>query len=265
MTQNKGKGKGKNKGKGGSPYGKGINEFAAHEEDEIWNEIDPQEDDECNNIVGGISEDMSEQQVEEGAMYICTVSENEKWMQPKKVWKPKVVTIDNGKGENTRCSKNMFGELGDENKGDDDVVTSAENEQEKWKKMTITVDSGATISVIPENIASELPVTDSKASIHKTKFRAANGGIITSRGRREVHGRTDDGIACKVGFEVCGVTKTLGAVCEMIDSGNKVVFDSAGCYILNKKTMKKTELTRRGGAFEFDVWYNTGGEAKSSF
>ncbi len=264
-TQSKGKGKGKSKGKKGMPYGKGINEFAVHEEDEMWDGNDQQEDNESDNIVGGISEDIGEQQVEEEAMYICAISENDKWMQPKKVWKPKEATVDNGKGENTWHSQNKFEALGNENEEDDNMMTVTGDEREKWKKVTITVDSGATISVIPENVANKLPVVDSKASTNKTKFRAANGGIITSRGRREVHGKTDTGIACKVGFEVCGVSKTLGAVCEMIDSGNKVVFDSTGCYILNKKTMKKTELTRRGGAFEFDVWYNIGDETKSSF
>ncbi len=201
-------------------------------------------------------------------MYICAISDNNEWVQPRKVWKPKVTNTDTGKGEHIWCDENKFNALSDENEVSNNVMTLAGNEKTEkgqLKKMTVSVDSGATISVIPEYIANELPVVEPKASTSKTKFRAANGGIIMSRGRREVRGKTESGTACKVGFEVRGVTKTLGAVCEMIDSGNKVAFDSAGCYILNKKTMKRTELTRRGGAFEFDVWYNIGNETKSPF
>ncbi len=124
----------------------------------------------------------------------------------------------------------------------------------QWEKITITVDSGAAISVMPQDIASDLPIHESNASRNNTTFRAANGGILKSMGRRKIKGTTSNGLPCSASFEVSKVTKTLGAVSEMIDKGNKVVFDEDECYILNKETNRKTRIRRRGGAFEFDIY-----------
>ncbi len=59
-----------------------------------------------------------------------------------------------------------------------------------------------------------------------------------------------------MGFEVCDVTKTLGSVAEMVEKGNKVAFDSEGCYILNKQTGKNGNDKEHGGV-DLNLTYGT--------
>ncbi len=127
-----------------------------------------------------------------------------------------------------------------------------------WSKITITADSGASISVIPEETGTMFPIEPSTASKNGISFRAANGGCIESLGQRKVKGVNDNGDQCCGKFEVCNVTKPLGAVSTMIDQGNRVVFDADGSYIENKATKKRTTLRRRGGTYEFDIWFKLG-------
>ena len=61
-------------------------------------------------------------------------------------------------------------------------------------------------------------------------------------------------------FQVAEVTKTLGAVRRMTEAGNRVVFDSAGSYVEDKKTGSRTEIKDDNGEFTMDVWVQTGGE-----
>ncbi len=172
------------------------------------------------------------------------------------------------KPTNTILHRNKFAELQEADSASDEetgIMTldcdgmkntgKTKGDEGLWEKVTITVDSGAAISVMPEDIASELPIQESNASRNNTTFRAANGGILKSMGRRKIKGTTSNGMPCSASFEVSKVTKTLGAVSEMIDKGNKVVFDEDECYILNKETNRKTKIRRRGGAFEFDIYY----------
>ncbi len=118
-------------------------------------------------------------------------------------------------------------------------MTSENTCEGKQNKLTITVDSGASTSVMPESEAVAIQIEESDASKKNVKFRAANGNAIYSKGRRKIKGCTENGDKCTASFEVCKVTKTLGAVSDMVDKGNTVVFDSRQSYILNKSTGRK--------------------------
>ena len=55
-------------------------------------------------------------------------------------------------------------------------------------------------------------------------------------------------------MQVTDVTSVLASVSKICDAGNEVKFTSTGGVIVNKKTGKKTEFTRRGGIYELDIW-----------
>ncbi len=48
--------------------------------------------------------------------------------------------------------------------------------------------------------------------------------------------------------------KVLGSVAQMVDAGNRVVFDDTGSYIHNKASGKNTTVHRRNGVYVFDLW-----------
>ena len=50
------------------------------------------------------------------------------------------------------------------------------------------------------------------------------------------------------------VNKVLGSVRKMCEQGNRVVFDDAGSFILNKKSGVVTPIEKRGATYGFDIW-----------
>ena len=60
------------------------------------------------------------------------------------------------------------------------------------------------------------------------------------------------------------MTKTLGAVRRMTEAGNRVVFDSDGSYVENKKSGVKTKINDDRGEFKMDVWVWEEEQAQSS-
>eukprot|EP00973_Karenia_brevis_P076629 10644604-Karenia_brevis.AAC.1 len=96
----------------------------------------------------------------------------------------------------------------------------------KWEPLTITVDSGAAESVIPEEQCVQYPTTDTQASLSGMCYLGADGSEIPNVGERTVCAVTEDGSAARMRFQVCPVTKALGSVSRMTQAGNKVVFDS---------------------------------------
>ena len=59
-------------------------------------------------------------------------------------------------------------------------------------------------------------------------------------------------------IQIADVSKALGSVCEMVDSGNRVVFDkdaNGKCisYLECKATQIKTAIRERNGTYQFDI------------
>ncbi len=268
----KGYGKGNNKGKGK----KGIN--GVEEEEEGIEEYDEQNverdsEGECNHIGGIVCDD---QYCDEWAnnvtdncdgMSLCYVVESEfnpvqKTKRTNGRWRPSLKrtvpeTSHDNKYQVLQTEDNEeINVVEVEQVCEVNQVASGNKSGGKRNKLTVTVDSGASTSVMPEFEATMIQIEESDASRKNTKFRAANGSAIFSQGKRRIKGRTESGDKCTASFEVCKVTKTLGAVSDMVDKGNKVVFDAENSYVLNKSIGRKTYLRRRGGVFEFDIWYD---------
>ena len=69
-----------------------------------------------------------------------------------------------------------------------------------------------------------------------------------------VKGFAYDGSPVNVAAQVADVNSNLGSVSKAIETGNKVVFDAEGSYILHKKSGKKIHVKHEHGKFEFDLW-----------
>lgn len=127
-----------------------------------------------------------------------------------------------------------------------------------WEPLTITVDSGAAESVMPEELCSQYPTLDTKASLSGMCYLGADGSEIPNLGERTICAIMEDGSAAKMRFQVCPVTKALGSVSRMTQAGNRVVFDSEdsheGSYIENKYTGVRTYLRQENGVYMLDAW-----------
>ena len=96
-------------------------------------------------------------------------------------------------------------------------------------------------------------VSPTEASAAGRHYRAANGSVIRNYGQRVVTGRTEEGTLVSMPIQVADVGKVLGSVREMVNHGNRVVFDVDGSYIENKWSKDKLWLREDNGVYVLDM------------
>jgi hypothetical protein len=140
-----------------------------------------------------------------------------------------------------------------------------QQEKGKWKKITITADSGA-VAVGPESVARVVKTMSTRASRAGLTYVAANGTQIKNEGQKSLSGMSNEGIPINMVMQVCDVKRVLvlGSVSRFVDAGNKVVFDEGGSCIHNKTSGKTMQLRREGGVYKFDLWVKEGGTKKDT-
>ena len=65
---------------------------------------------------------------------------------------------------------------------------------------------------------------------------------------------TRDGVRTSLTFQVAKVNKPLCSVGKLIDDDYRVVFDRAGCYLLDKKTGETMRIKRERGVFVLEAF-----------
>ena len=143
-------------------------------------------------------------------------------------------------------------------------IDSVDRFRGNWEKVSVTVDSGAIDSVIPDKVAMGVKKRDTVASRNGLKYRAANGTPIANEGEKTLQGYTNEGSPVTMTMQVAKVTKPLGSVRAMVEANNMVVFDKGNSYILDKTSWIKTAIDERGGAYVFDMWIPKGNEDNQS-
>ena len=135
-----------------------------------------------------------------------------------------------------------------------------EIEQNTWQPLPrpMVVDSGAGATVMPKDWCMAHAIKDSPGSLAEDFYFTADGTKVYNEGQRELYICTPQGKLRKMKFQVAKVKKALGSVSEMVDSGNRVVFDTDEggydiSYIENKKTRDKVWLRRENGVYVLDM------------
>ena len=134
-----------------------------------------------------------------------------------------------------------------------------------WEEVDMAVDSGASETVIPEDI---LPQVDLKPSVGSRKgvlYEVANGERIPNLGEKVVTGLTDqEGLERAIRAQVCQVNKPLLSVHRLVQAGNTVVFSPDGSYI---KDANGGELWLReaGGMYHLKLWVPTASAVATDF
>ena len=90
--------------------------------------------------------------------------------------------------------------------------------------LTIGVDSCAAVSVLPRALYTDRPI--SKDQQTGTRYMAANGSAIVDEGCRTLYGTfSRGGPTTGARFRVADVSRPLMSIADMLDRGNKVIFE----------------------------------------
>ena len=131
-------------------------------------------------------------------------------------------------------------------------------EDPTWEEIELAVDSGATETVIGENILKSIDLTEGMAYKRGVKYEVANGIRIPNLGEKKFIGVTENGMAREITAQVCEVNKPLLSVSKIVAAGNRVVFDPDGSYIEDTESGEKVWLTNQGGMYMIKMWVKRG-------
>ena len=119
-----------------------------------------------------------------------------------------------------------------------------------WELITMYVDSGATETVLTQNMLSMLDLRESLQSKRGVEYEVANGIKIPNMGEKNFIGHTGEGHARNLTAQVCEVNNALLSVSKLVKAGNKVVFgDTDGNYIEDRQTQERMYIEEEGGMY----------------
>ena len=116
------------------------------------------------------------------------------------------------------------------------------------------MDSGATESVTPEGLPSNVQTVEGEASRRGVMYEVANGHQIPNEGEKRFQAVTEEGSERRMVLQVADVNQALLSVSKAMKAGNKVVFDDEGSYIECKRTGEKTWMREKNGMFVMKLW-----------
>ena len=101
------------------------------------------------------------------------------------------------------------------------------------------VDSGATETVITEQMLSAIKLHEGTQSRRGVTYEVANGVTIPNLGEKKFIAHTQGGQKRGITAQVCEVNKALLSVTKLVQQGNRLVFADNGSYIENVETGEK--------------------------
>ena len=123
----------------------------------------------------------------------------------------------------------------------------------EWERVVLTVDSGASETVVPPDVARNLPLLHT--SQVGTEYEVANGGVVVNLGekRADIVTKLGNKTILSMSFQVVKVHKPLLAVSRLVEAGHKVHFDKDDPHILLTGG-EKVPMRCRDGTYEIEIW-----------
>lgn len=134
-----------------------------------------------------------------------------------------------------------------------DTLCSAA-EVPEWEVLKITIDSGASETVIPKSFSKLVPTVTSPGSRSGLQYEVASGAKIPNEGEKTLQVLTEDWSPRVLTMQVCEVNKALMSVTKISKTGHRVVFDDDWSFIEHKGTGHRTTLKQEGGVYTLDLW-----------
>ena len=119
-----------------------------------------------------------------------------------------------------------------------------------YERLGIVVDSGASVCMLPRDIAKDHVMVPGKAASYTT----AGKGTVQKEGEKTLTLGLQDGTRMQSQWEVGNIHRPLCAVSRLTSTGHKVVFDKDVSYIENKSTGRKHHIFQRGGVYVLPAW-----------
>ena len=123
-----------------------------------------------------------------------------------------------------------------------------------WEFIEMAVDSGASETVIGEDMVATATLTESEGSRRGVEYKVANGESLPNLGEKRFEAVTGENVNRKIKAQVCSVQQGLLSVKKMVDTGHKVVFASEGSYIEDRRTFERMHLKEKNGMFFLKLW-----------
>lgn len=133
------------------------------------------------------------------------------------------------------------------------AVTPAEI-RSGWRKMKVTVDSGAAESVIPPDETCDYPVKQHADDIY---YGTASGEPLKNLGEVRLPMVTPSRRLRGMTFQACDVTKSVASVANMLDAGQAVIFAPeayGGSCVVDLESGDEEQLLRQDGNLIMEVW-----------
>ncbi len=116
-----------------------------------------------------------------------------------------------------------------------------------WEEILTAVDSGASETVVGEDMLEKVPTKKGEASRRDVRYEVANGVRIPNLGDNKLKGHASEWMARNLAAQVCEVSRALLSARKVVQAGNKLVFDSDGSLIEDKRTGQRMWLKEENG------------------
>ena len=130
----------------------------------------------------------------------------------------------------------------------------------EWEYVDMAVDSGATETVVGEEMLASIDTVEGNASKRGVMYEVANGVRIPNVGEKRFQGTSEESVTRKITAQVCEVNKALLSVSKVVKAGNRVVFDDddEGSYIEDKQTGERMWMKKENGMYMLRLWVKRG-------
>ena len=146
-------------------------------------------------------------------------------------------------GTDHECAKNRI-EMPNE-------TANAVGEIPGWEELDIMVDSGASVTVINEDMVRAVDASGARPNV---KYEVADGSLIENMGQKTFMAVTDTGVTNQMTAQVTEVKKALLSVAKIVQAGNRVVFDNNNNFIENTTNGKRITIEQKNGSYVMKVW-----------
>ena len=131
---------------------------------------------------------------------------------------------------------------------------NAMEELQEWEEIEMAVDSGATETVVSEDMIKGVDTKPGEATRRGVQYEVASGDLIPNLGEKNFLAYGEQGQARAIKAQVCDVNKPLMSVSRMVQAGNTVVFSKSGSYVEDEETRERIPLREQGGMYMLKLW-----------
>ena len=127
-------------------------------------------------------------------------------------------------------------------------------EMQEWEEVEVAVDSGATETVVGEDMIKGVETKEGEAARRGVQYEVASGELIPNLGEKSFLAYGEQGQVRAIKAQVCEVNKALLSVSRMVQAGNKVVFSRSGSYVEDETSGERIPLKEQGGMYVLKLW-----------